>query len=59
MLHYEEGILVTGDAAMQPNVVHVHKVCIDWYTRLIFCACIIYYDRILDVCFRWSCSKTR
>ncbi|CAL5193833.1 unnamed protein product [Lathyrus oleraceus] len=36
MLHYEEGILVTGDAAMQPNVVHVHKVCIDWAPQVYF-----------------------
>ena len=28
---------------MQPNVVHVHKVCIDWYARLISCVCIVYY----------------
>ncbi|XP_058761913.1 BRCA1-associated RING domain protein 1 isoform X2 [Vicia villosa] len=36
MLHYEEGILVTGDAAMQPNVMHVHKVCIDWAPQVYF-----------------------
>ncbi|CAK8543630.1 unnamed protein product [Lathyrus sativus] len=36
MLHYDEGILVTGDAAMQPNVVHVHKVCIDWAPQVYF-----------------------
>ncbi|GAU44537.1 hypothetical protein TSUD_335190 [Trifolium subterraneum] len=36
MLHYANGISVTGDAAMQPNVLHVHKVCIDWAPQVYF-----------------------
>ncbi|WVZ06883.1 hypothetical protein V8G54_020229 [Vigna mungo] len=29
MLHYANGNLVTGDAAIKPNVIPVHRVCID------------------------------
>nr|XP_027188299.1 BRCA1-associated RING domain protein 1 isoform X2 [Cicer arietinum]XP_027188300.1 BRCA1-associated RING domain protein 1 isoform X2 [Cicer arietinum]XP_027188301.1 BRCA1-associated RING domain protein 1 isoform X2 [Cicer arietinum] len=36
MLHYAYGISVTGDAAMQPNVIHVHRVCIDWAPQVYF-----------------------
>jgi len=34
MLHYANGNLVTGDAATKPNVIPVHRVCIDWYSNL-------------------------
>ncbi|KAK2417838.1 RING/U-box superfamily protein [Trifolium repens] len=36
MLHYANGISVEGDAAMKPNVLHVHKVCIDWAPQVYF-----------------------
>ncbi|KAK7284143.1 hypothetical protein RJT34_18883 [Clitoria ternatea] len=36
MLHYANGNAVTGDAALQPNVIHVHKVCIDWAPQVYF-----------------------
>ncbi|TKY62328.1 BRCA1-associated RING domain protein 1 [Spatholobus suberectus] len=36
MLHYANGNLVTGDAAKQPNVIPVHRVCIDWAPQVYF-----------------------
>ncbi|KAL5135156.1 BRCA1-associated RING domain protein 1 [Glycine soja] len=36
MLHYANGNLVTGDAAMKPNVVPVHRICIDWAPQVYF-----------------------
>ncbi|KAJ7972614.1 Protein BREAST CANCER SUSCEPTIBILITY 1-like protein [Quillaja saponaria] len=36
MLHYANGTSVVGDAAVQPNVIHVHKVCIDWAPQVYF-----------------------
>ncbi|XP_061343469.1 BRCA1-associated RING domain protein 1 [Gastrolobium bilobum] len=36
MLHYANGSSVTGDAAMQPNVIHVHRICIDWAPQVYF-----------------------
>ncbi|WJX84402.1 non-specific serine/threonine protein kinase [Trifolium repens] len=36
MLHYANGISVVGDAAMKPNVLHVHKICIDWAPQVYF-----------------------
>ncbi|XP_059626072.1 BRCA1-associated RING domain protein 1 [Cornus florida] len=30
MLHYANGKEVIGDAATHPNVIHVHKTCIEW-----------------------------
>ncbi|KHN02483.1 Protein BREAST CANCER SUSCEPTIBILITY 1 like [Glycine soja] len=36
MLHYANGNLVTGDAAMKPNVIPVHRICIDWAPQVYF-----------------------
>ncbi|KAK7396451.1 hypothetical protein VNO78_17470 [Psophocarpus tetragonolobus] len=36
MLHYANGNLVTGDAANQPNVIPVHRICIDWAPQVYF-----------------------
>ncbi|XP_020222007.1 BRCA1-associated RING domain protein 1 [Cajanus cajan] len=36
MLHYANGNLVTGDAAMQSNVIPVHRSCIDWAPQVYF-----------------------
>ncbi|XP_014496295.1 BRCA1-associated RING domain protein 1 isoform X1 [Vigna radiata var. radiata] len=36
MLHYANGNLVTGDAAIKPNVIPVHRVCIDWAPQVYF-----------------------
>ncbi|XP_025603202.1 BRCA1-associated RING domain protein 1 [Arachis hypogaea] len=36
MLHCANGNLVIGDAAKQPNVIHVHKVCSDWAPQVYF-----------------------
>ncbi|KAJ7977203.1 BRCA1-associated RING domain protein 1 [Quillaja saponaria] len=36
ILHYANGALVVGDAATQPNVIHVHKICIDWAPQVYF-----------------------
>ncbi|KAK7336895.1 hypothetical protein VNO77_17446 [Canavalia gladiata] len=36
ILHYANGNLVTGDAAMQPNVIPVHRICIDWAPQVYF-----------------------
>ncbi|KAK4281323.1 hypothetical protein QN277_012834 [Acacia crassicarpa] len=36
MLHYKNGDLLTGVAALQPNVIHVHKLCIDWSPQVYF-----------------------
>ncbi|MED6111586.1 hypothetical protein PIB30_053559 [Stylosanthes scabra] len=36
MLHCANGNLVTGDAAKQPNVIHVHKACSDWAPQVYF-----------------------
>ncbi|XP_028758270.1 BRCA1-associated RING domain protein 1 [Neltuma alba] len=36
MLHYKNGNLVTGAAAFQPNVIHVHKLCIEWSPQAYF-----------------------
>ncbi|CAL0310399.1 unnamed protein product [Lupinus luteus] len=36
MLHSANGHMVTGDKAMQPNVIHVHKVCANWAPQAYF-----------------------
>ncbi|CAJ1900010.1 unnamed protein product [Sphenostylis stenocarpa] len=36
MLHYADGNLVAGDAAMKPNVIPVHRSCIDWAPQVYF-----------------------
>ncbi|KAK7267686.1 hypothetical protein RIF29_20364 [Crotalaria pallida] len=36
MLHSADGYMVTEDKAMQPNVIHVHKCCIDWAPQVYF-----------------------
>ncbi|XP_024019175.1 BRCA1-associated RING domain protein 1 [Morus notabilis] len=36
MLHYSSGKLVLGDEATLPNVIHVHKVCIDWAPQVYY-----------------------
>ncbi|KAJ1416628.1 Zinc finger, RING-type [Sesbania bispinosa] len=36
MLHYANENSVTGDAAMLPNVIHVHRICIDWAPQVYF-----------------------
>ena len=39
MLHYSSGKLVVDYKATLINVIHVHKVCIDWYVifRSVIC----------------------
>lgn len=29
------GVLVVGIEATHPNVIHVHKLCVDWYASTI------------------------
>ncbi|CAL0309766.1 unnamed protein product [Lupinus luteus] len=36
MLHCANGYMVTGDKAMQPNAIHVHKICFDWAPQVYF-----------------------
>ncbi|KAL9285068.1 hypothetical protein ACSQ67_024598 [Phaseolus vulgaris] len=36
MLHYANGNLVSGVAAMKPNVIPVHRSCIDWAPQVYF-----------------------
>ncbi|XP_027349873.1 BRCA1-associated RING domain protein 1 isoform X2 [Abrus precatorius] len=36
VLHYANGNLVTGDATKQPNVIPVHRICIDWAPQVYF-----------------------
>ncbi|OIW05065.1 hypothetical protein TanjilG_02772, partial [Lupinus angustifolius] len=36
MLHSANGYMVTGDKAMQPNVIHVHKTCANWAPQAYF-----------------------
>lgn len=36
VLHYKNGNLLTGVAALQPNVIHVHKLCIEWSPQVYF-----------------------
>lgn len=34
MLHFMNERLVDGEEAMHSSVIHVHKLCIDWYVIL-------------------------
>ncbi|XP_050364537.1 BRCA1-associated RING domain protein 1 [Argentina anserina] len=36
MLHYSKGKLVEGDGAIVSDVMHVHKICIDWAPQVYF-----------------------
>lgn len=36
MLHYANGKMVVGDEATLSNVMHVHRLCVDWYVFLAF-----------------------
>jgi hypothetical protein len=36
MLHYANGKMVVGDEATLSNVIHVHRLCVDWYVFLVF-----------------------
>ncbi|KAE9621890.1 hypothetical protein Lal_00032766 [Lupinus albus] len=36
MLHSANGYMVTGDKALQPNVIHVHKICANWAPQAYF-----------------------
>ncbi|KAF3436111.1 hypothetical protein FNV43_RR23203 [Rhamnella rubrinervis] len=36
LLHYSSGNLVTGNEATHPNVIHVHRLCINWAPQVYY-----------------------